>query len=883
MRKDFSKDYQKYYSVELFKREGFKRKQCKACGKFFWTASDKEYCGDSEHEPYSFMKDKQRDISYVEFWDKFAGFFKKNGHAIVERYPVVSRWRQDLYFTIAGIQDFQRIENGKMEFEYQSNPLLVPQMCMRFNDVPNVGITGRHFTAFMMANQTSFNYPKEGYWRDRTIELNYDFLTKVAGVKKEDLTYVEDVWAMGDFSEFGPSLEAFANGLEIVNNVFTQFEYANDTIRELPGKVVDVGWGFERMLWFYTGKETAYDAAFPKVLDYIHKNCGIRQDRRLYRKVGEVAGSVDIGEASDTSKYAEELSRRAGISIDDYNSIIRPMQAAYAIADHSRTLMFGINDGALPSNVGGGYNLRVILRRMFDLIDEYSMSVDPIKLMETHASELKGLYGPMLEDKDELKAIIELEHKRYRNTKQSASSIVASLLSKREQITTDRLKTLYESNGITPEYIAKVADSKGVKVKVPENFYSKIVKGDFTEARKHGKGLGIDISGMRATEKLFYDLQLEAKAKVLKVKDGMVVLDRTPFYAESGGQEADHGTIDGAKVRDVQTVGNVIVHTLEGKAAFKEGGTVQCKIDAERRRRLMAHHTATHLISAAARSILGRHAWQEGAKKTASKAHIDIAHYERLSDEQIRAIENKANSYILDGMKVKMSEYDRNKAEADYGFAIYQGHGVPAKRLRIVEVRDLNGKLIDAEACGGLHLMGRESSIGLIKITSSFRIHDGVDRIEFVAGSAAMEYLAAMDRNIAELAKVTGSDVDKLNETVVRQVAELKDFRKRYTELADRLSIDIAASIMDSAKGKHVIRKLDYEPTMLRKIATEAVSRHEESVVILHNGEGSVVCISGTKSGVSAADFIKENISAISVGAKFIGGGSKRMAEGRLA
>ncbi|MGI0134209.1 MAG: alanine--tRNA ligase-related protein, partial [Candidatus Micrarchaeaceae archaeon] len=239
LRNDFSKKPKEYYTVKTFSDEGFERRQCKECRKHFWTTdSDRDLCGDPSHEPYSFMREKTKDVEYSEFWNKFSKFFKDEGHTIIERYPVVSRWRQDLYFTIASIQDFQRIENGRVSFEYNANPLLVPQICMRFNDIPNVGVTGRHFTSFMMAGQHAFDYPKAGYWRDRTIELDYKFLVDVLGVKKKDLTYVEDVWAMGDFSEFGPCLEGFANGLELVNNVFTQFEYQNDKISELKGKVV---------------------------------------------------------------------------------------------------------------------------------------------------------------------------------------------------------------------------------------------------------------------------------------------------------------------------------------------------------------------------------------------------------------------------------------------------------------------------------------------------------------------------------------------------------------------------------------------------------------------------------------------------------------------
>ena len=153
LRKEFGKKPNEYYKVDLFDREGFKRHTCKTCAKNFWAITETESCGDSSHTQYAFFKEKPKQVRYVDFWKEFAGFFKKNGHTEVDRYSVVSRWRRDLYFTIASIQDFQRIENGKMGFEYPENPLVVPQICLRFNDIENVGVTGRHFTAFTMAGQ----------------------------------------------------------------------------------------------------------------------------------------------------------------------------------------------------------------------------------------------------------------------------------------------------------------------------------------------------------------------------------------------------------------------------------------------------------------------------------------------------------------------------------------------------------------------------------------------------------------------------------------------------------------------------------------------------------------------------------------------------------
>ncbi|MFA4946291.1 MAG: alanine--tRNA ligase-related protein, partial [Candidatus Micrarchaeia archaeon] len=220
LRAEFSKNHKEHYDVPMFEERGFQRFKCRECGKAYWALDEKANCGDSSHEDYSFFRDKPRDESYAAMWRKFASFFEKNGHEVIPRYPVLSRWRDDLNFTIASIVDFQRLEDGRIAFEYPANPLVVPQLCLRFPDIANIGVTGRHLSGFMMAGQHSFG--KEGYWRERCLELNYGFLTGVLGVDKNDLTYVEDVWNMPDYSAFGPCVESFAKGSELVNSVFMQ-------------------------------------------------------------------------------------------------------------------------------------------------------------------------------------------------------------------------------------------------------------------------------------------------------------------------------------------------------------------------------------------------------------------------------------------------------------------------------------------------------------------------------------------------------------------------------------------------------------------------------------------------------------------------------------
>ncbi|MEM0143358.1 MAG: alanine--tRNA ligase-related protein, partial [Candidatus Parvarchaeum sp.] len=476
LREDFSNNYKNYYSTKTFDEEGFIRKKCKLCGKYFWTLDEnRDLCGDPEHEPYSFIRNNTEDVNYVDFWKKFADFFRKNDHEEINKYPVVSRWRQDLYFTIASIQDFQRIENGSMNFEYPANPLIVPQICLRFNDIENTGITGRHFTSFMMAGQHAFNYPKEGYWRDETIRLNFQLLTNLLKINKKNITYIEDVWAMGDFSEFGPCLESFSNGLELVNNVFTQFGIEEGKIKELKGKVVDVGWGFERLIWFYSGKPTAYDAVFNKELDYLYKHTGIKRDMNLYSKIANISGYLDIT-SKFSKKYDTELISKSGIEKSAYYEIVKPMQASYAIIDHLRTLLFAISDGALPSNVGGGYNLRILLRRIFALEERYGINIDLIKIIELLTADMSGLYDELHESIDEVQRVFDIERKRYNANKTAAASIINEMLKKHEPFTDQRLRIMYESNGISPYYIAEQAKALGEHIDIPENFYVSMIK-----------------------------------------------------------------------------------------------------------------------------------------------------------------------------------------------------------------------------------------------------------------------------------------------------------------------------------------------------------------------------------------------------------------------
>ncbi len=874
---EFSKDADRYYRVELFKREGFSRRTCTACKKHFWSVAERERCDDSSHTEYSFFKERPVKIGYAEFWRKFADFFKANGHTEIKRYPVVSRWRKDLYFTIASIQDFQRIEAGKMGFEYAANPLVVPQICLRFGDIENVGVTGRHFTGFMMAGQHSFDYPKSGYWKDRCIELNYEFITRVLGVRRESLVYSEDVWAMPDFSEFGPSLESFANGSELVNSVFTEFESVDGRIGELDGKTVDVGWGFERLLWFYTGYESAYEAVFHNVLERVRKETGNAFETAAFSRFARVAGELDVDVLKNARERERELLRQVGITADDYERKVRPVQGLYAVCDHTRTLMFAIADGALPSNIGGGYNLRIILRRALDFIERYELGIELGQVARLIAEDLKPMYPELLESLDakEFETVIGIEEERYAKSRENARQIVSSVIAKGTPIGAQLLKTLYESNGITPEFLTGAAASKGIELSLPENAYSGIVQGDLVKKEKQKRSEVRLPEGLKPTVALYYDFKTEAKARVVFVQGRHVVLDETPFYPEGGGQAADRGSIDAVKVVDVQRHGDVIVHTMESEAPFKVGSVVDAQVDKEVRMRLTAHHTATHLISAASRKFLGRHVWQEGTRKEPEKAHIDIAHYERLSDEELGSIEAIANSWLFSGIKVEAVYMERGDAESRFGFEIYQGHGVPARTMRIVTIKDSSGRVLDAQACGGLHAVGRESILGIIKIINSYRSHDGIVRLEFVAGPASLEYFGREDAELHEDSRLLNSELFKVHEKILEARKEQQESR----DAAGALVGTVAREISAASKGvAEVERELDLPMESLRKIADMLVREERGRVVLLRNNDGGVLCIAGDKSGRSAI----EHLRAKAAGRPFSGGGSERYAEGRL-
>ena len=743
--KRFSKSPNRYWRVELFREKGFIRKKCSKCDKHFWTLEpERKTCGDPPCENYGFIGKTITGVKwdYVQTWKAFEKFFMKNGHASVPRYPVIDRWRPDLFFTIASIQDFQRLEKGNMVFEYPANPLVVPQVCLRFPDIQNVGVTGRHHTSFVMSGQHAFGHPREGYFKDRCIELNFRFLTESMKIPPEELTYVESLWAMPDLSAFGPSMETLSRGLELVNSVFMQFTKSGSSFRELPLKVIDVGWGHERLVWFTQGTPTGYDAVFGPVLDYLRKRTGLG-DSDLLDRYAVLSGSLDTDEAGDIRKSREDIARKLGVSLKELTEVIEPTQALYAIADHTKTLLFATADGGIPSNVGGGYNLRVILRRMLSFINEFGFDMDLNKVAQLHTNYLHPMFPELSSGLDGFAKILDIERERYERTLEKAGILIQRELNKGGAIDTETMVKLYTSNGITPELIEKVARDRGLGFSLPEGFYSRLTQEHMSsEKDKAGDALKVDVSGIPKTRALFYEKPYDRKftARVIARLGEWIALDRTLFYSEGGGQLSDRGTIRAGarefRVMDVQKLEDVILHRVDRPEGLKKGQAVTGEIDWDRRHTLMKMHTCTHLVAGAARKVIGSHVWQAGAKKGLETSRIDLTHYRPFTQEELMEIEELANKMVRKDMPVKSEFMSRGEAEKKYGFTLYQGGASPGKLVRVVNTA--NG--FDVEACGGTHLE-RTGEIELVKIIRTERIQDGVNRLEYSCSRPCFTYL----------------------------------------------------------------------------------------------------------------------------------------------
>ncbi len=878
LRAKFSADYKRYYRVDLFKREGFIRTKCENCGRYFWTLdAGRKRCDDQPCSTYSFIGDPPTDrkLDEVGSWKAIERFFVKNGHTSIKRYPVVSRWRPDLYFTVASIVDFQRVEAGKVVFQLPANPLVVPQMCMRFNDIPNVGVSGKHYTSFVMVGQHSIA-DKEGYWKDRCVDLDFKLMTKGFGIDKKEITFNEDVWV--GYGAFGYSLEFFVRGLELGNAVFTAFEGDVSDYREMKEKVVDMGTGLQRWAWLSQGTPTNYDANFSTVLKKMNELTKVEVDRKLFLAYSKLAGTMNADEFGSLSQQREKIAKEMGVDAGVLESQLGPREAMYSVADHSRTLLYAIADGLLPSNSGGGYNLRIVFRRAMNFIKHYKFAFSIADVVGWHIDHLAAMYPELEEHRDDVAKVLEVEESRYASSSGRVSKIISYLSLAGKPVLTDQLIRLYDSDGVTPEQLAEA----GAVIDKPEDFYEQVQARHVTHRIEEPKPK-FETAKLPSTKLLYYDedAAFDFRARVLKVfKGGYVVLNQTVFYPRGGGQEPDRGMIADSKVTDVEKYGDVVIHKVDGKAP-KAGTTVECHVDATRRRRITQIHTATHIINGSSRQVLGPWVWQHSAFKEEDYGRIDITHFSHLTDAEVRKIEDLANEIVRRDLRVKNTFMPRAVAEQKYGFRLYQGGVVPGKFLRVV---DIGGW--DIEACGGTHTR-TTGEVGLIKITKAERVQDGVERLEFVAGEAAIEYMHRMDSELEDLSQVLGTQRENLPRVAKTLIGELEAARSREKNLGQAMvelsSTGIGSSAKPIAGAKlYVSSNPPIGEEQIIAQGQKSISAEPSLIYVSLFSAGKsaqIVCFVGSaakQAGYSAVDIVRK-LAPVLGGS---GGGSSTFAQG---
>lgn len=869
---EFHSNPDKYYATEYLRREGFSRHTCTKCNRPFWSVEDRNLCGDPACGivPFSFIGNTPaKPLDYIEVWKRFSAMFKKFGYMPIKRYPIVARWNPTVNYTNSSIAAFQPyVISG--EVEPPAKKLVIPQLCFRTVDIDNVGITGSHNTVFCMIGQHMFVPPKE--WNQNLVFQHiHEWLKKGLGLPNKEIIFHEDAWAGG--GNLGPCMEFFSRGCELGNQVYMMYKQTENNIKPLDLKVLDMGLGQERNAWFSQGVNTVYDAAFPTVVSHLIKKTGNKFDDKLVGKYVPYAGLLNIDEVENINDAWKEVSKRTGYDIEELKKNILPLAGLYSVAEHSRALLIMFNDGALPSNVGDSYNLRIIMRRMLSFMDKYQWKTDVEKLFELHAKYLKPQFPELSENLKNVSKIFNVEKEKYKKTGERAKQIVSNVISK--GITHTDLIQLYDSHGISPELIAEEAKKIGKSIDIPENFYSLVAEMHKKQEQKHAtkKQLDIDFGPLPATKALYFDDHKRPSntAKVLKVIDKYVVLDQTVAYPTSGGQLHDTGKINMEEFVEVFKHGSLIVHKMKNTSTFKEGQHVKVDIDIDRRLRLAKHHTATHIINEAARRVLGNHVNQSSAFKDVDKAHLDITHYASITNDELDKIENIANVIVKKSVKIEKTFSKKSDAEKKHGVSIYQGGAVPGKELRIVNIMD-----VDVEACGGTHL-DNTKEVGKILIVSSERIQDNISRINFVAGDAAAVFEEEQKSLLNEIEKILGVKGVKTVNAVKGLFEQWKSVKKDLEIYREQRSEMKVSDLENKFINDALVEKIDSADIAQLQSISRTISGPNKVVVLFGLADKIYVLVSvGNNTRFNAGEIIKNIFTEL--GGK--GGGNKSLAQG---
>ncbi|EKK3975994.1 alanine--tRNA ligase [Cronobacter sakazakii] len=848
--------------------------------------------------------------STAEIRQAFLDFFHSKGHQVVASSSLVPNNDPTLLFTNAGMNQFKDVFLGLDKRNYSR--ATTAQRCVRaggkHNDLENVGYTARHHTFFEMLGNFSFgdyfkhdaiqyawelltgaqwfNLPKDRLWVTvyETDDEAYEIWEKEVGIPRERIIRIGDnkgapyasdnFWQMGDTGPCGPCTEIFYDHgdhiwggppgspeedgdryIEIWNIVFMQFNrQADGTMEPLPKPSVDTGMGLERIA---------------AVLQHVNSNYEIDLFQKLIKAVANVTGATDLS-----------------------NKSLR------VIADHIRSCAFLIADGVIPSNENRGYVLRRIIRRairhgnMLGAKDTffYKLVGPLVDVMGAAGEELKRQQA-------QVEQVLKTEEEQFARTLERGLALLDEELAKLTGDTLDGETAfrLYDTYGFPVDLTADVCRERNIKV--DEAGFEAAMEEQRRRARE-SSGFGADYNAMirvdGASEFKGYDhTELTAKVTALFVdgksveqvtagQQAVVVLDETPFYAESGGQVGDKGELKGNgftfTVNDTQKYGQAIGHIGElASGVLKVGEGVKAEVDHARRDRIRLNHSATHLMHAALRQVLGTHVAQKGSLVNDKGLRFDFSHFEAMKPEEIRKVEDLVNAQIRRNLPIETNVMDLEAAKAKGAMALF-GEKYE-DRVRVLSMGDFS-----TELCGGIHA-SRTGDIGLFRIVSESGTAAGVRRIEAVTGEGALSLVHAQNDRLNELSHLLKSDSQTLNDKVRAMVERTRQLEKELQQLKEQQAAQESANLSSKAVDINGVKLLvselaGVEPKMLRTMVDDLKNQLGSSVIVLATvAEGKVSLIAGVSKDVTDRVKAGELVGMIAqqVGGK--GGGRPDMAQ----
>jgi len=918
---------------------GFVRRTCRVTGQYFWTRDPlRDTCGDSTEDSYTFigtpiidgfkmrgkpLKDAMREM--------FLNFFEERSHARIDPYPVIARWRDDIHLTIASIADFQpHVTNGTVP--PPANPLCISQPCIRLTDVAAVGRSGRHLSTFEMMAHHAFNRPKEEgviYWIDQCVRFCDEMLCEHLDIDPSQVTYLENPWSGG--GNAGPALEVIVGGLELATLVFMNLEEHEDgdieikglRYREMDLQIIDTGYGLERFCWAAAGTPTIYEAIYPESVDWLKEMVGFdlmvkglnlsTDTNALLGELSRLAGILNIDVGTDVESLYIKLSERLfengiSVSVDELKRLTEPLSSIYAIPDHMHAICNMLGDGLVPSNSKAGYLVRMLSRRVCRMKDDLGIDVTLPDLgvhhMDTHLD-----LSRFIQSREGVLSILTIEEQRYyemlRKGQAAVRTALRDLPEDAEEAPDEILFRLAEERGLNPEMVVSIANRAGwsklrVRVGFSADMAARNAERTKAAAKEKVKGVIFSIDQFPRTIRDYYDdtsatsfnasvlecnkldefqinaLNLSPEVKIKPTHS--VILDRTLFYPEGGGQLGDQGVIGNVNVADTRIENEVIIHLTDGPVKV---GHVEGEVNWHRRRQLMDHHTAVHIVGGSARKLLGPHIWQAGSNKGERYARIDLTHYNRLSRDDLNNIEDHANEVIAANPIIEKKILTRAEADEHFGFELYQGGPPKQSVIRIIKIGDH-----DVQACGGTH-HDKAGEVGELRIIRSSQVQDGVERLQIVAGETAREHARAQERLLAESSDVLGVAPNDLPAAVSRFFEEWKLQQKKIESLESEIVRLRTSGGSDDAIEKDGIRYAVMEVngdmkqmmTMLGQLTRDS-SKPTLAVLGTRDGGGKLIVASTEDTIAAEMHDANKILKAIASHINGGGGGRPTMAQG---